>query len=82
MSFATMHNDYLDPDRHLWPDEEPEDAEVDQKWILLAYDGEGGTTAYGLFSSWEEAEAYTKQLYARDWEVLQCFYPAQRKEAL
>lgn len=25
MSFASMHNDYLDPDRHLWQDEEPDD---------------------------------------------------------
>ena len=24
MSFATAHNAYLDPDRHLWPDDEPE----------------------------------------------------------
>lgn len=23
MSFASMHDDYLDPDRHLWPEEPP-----------------------------------------------------------
>ena len=23
MSFASMHNDYLDPDRHLWEEEPP-----------------------------------------------------------
>ncbi len=28
MSFASMHNDYLDPDRHLWQDyEDPEEPE-------------------------------------------------------
>lgn len=23
MSFSSMHNDYLDPDKHLWPDDPP-----------------------------------------------------------
>lgn len=23
MSFASMHNDYLDPDIHLWPEDPP-----------------------------------------------------------
>ena len=23
MSFTSMHNDYLDPDIHLWPEEPP-----------------------------------------------------------
>ena len=40
MSFRTMHDDYLDPDKHLWPDEEPEILEVPfegsyaAKWAL------------------------------------------------
>lgn len=40
MSFRTMHDDYLDPDKHLCPDEEPEILEVPfegsyaSKWAL------------------------------------------------
>lgn len=28
MSFSSMHNDYLDPDRHLWPEEPPEKPKI------------------------------------------------------
>lgn len=32
MSFSSMHNDYLDPDRHLWPDyDESEEAQDPQE---------------------------------------------------
>lgn len=40
MSFASMHNDYLDPDRHLWPDEEPdEDLDYDGSRLEFANPG-------------------------------------------
>ncbi|MFZ1538684.1 MAG: hypothetical protein WAT23_15035 [Chromatiaceae bacterium] len=35
MSFASMHNDYLDPDIHLWQDEGPEDdEETEDTWDI------------------------------------------------
>jgi hypothetical protein len=42
MSFTSMHNDYLDPDKHLWPEEPPEEymAETEvSKYFTAIYAG-------------------------------------------
>lgn len=46
MSFSSMHNDYLDPDRHLWPEEPPEKPKIHWRIRrlvrrLVGYDGVG-----------------------------------------
>lgn len=49
MSFSTMHDDYLDPDKHLWPDEP--DCETCGYW-----DQDNGSCEYpeeGV-CNWEE----------------------------
>lgn len=40
MSFTSMHNEYLDPDRWLWQDEEPEnDEEFTTEWDIKSLRG-------------------------------------------
>jgi hypothetical protein len=59
MSFASMHNDYLDPDIHLWGEDRPENCtdcdaalpEDDENCVVLRYACLCGTCAASLIES-------------------------------
>ena len=55
MSFTSMHNDYLDPDKHLWPAEEPEIMEVPFKGCYSAQ--------WGLSDFYEEDEMLLRGIW-------------------
>lgn len=46
MSLSSIHNDYLDPDKHLWPEEEPEwwgDMEANCAEFMAEFSSSTGT---------------------------------------